>query len=76
MASPEDSRWRKDQDHDLLLNLDSKVNTLITIFEKNYQEKKERLDDHEQRIRFMEKSVWLGMGGLAILQVLIKVIWK
>jgi len=29
--------------------------------------------DHERRIRFIERSVWIGMGALALLQIILKV---
>lgn len=52
------------QDHDLLIRLDEKVGTLI--------EKVGTLtDDHEKRLRAIEKWVWKAIGALAISNILI-----
>ena len=35
-----------------------------------------RLEDHERRVRFLEKGLYLAFGGLVVIQVLIKLIFK
>lgn len=31
-----------------------------------------RIDNHEDRLRAIEKHVWMGIGALAVLQVILK----
>ena len=46
-------------DHDLLIRLDQKVDGLT--------EKVSKLtDDHERRIRFLERWVWIAMGAVTV----------
>jgi len=52
------------QDHDILIRLTEKVDNLI--------EKVNTLtDDHEKRIRSLEKYVWKALGALAIADAII-----
>ncbi|MGB9590403.1 MAG: hypothetical protein ACP5QG_08985 [candidate division WOR-3 bacterium] len=32
------------------------------------------LEDHEHRIRWLERSIWIALGALAILQIILKFI--
>ncbi len=49
------------QDHDLLIRMDEKLNLLVQSFNSH----KKETDD---RISFLEKIVWSGMGALAVMQ--------
>lgn len=51
-------------DHDLLIRLDEKVETLIKSVEI-------LTDDHETRIRSLEKYVWKAIGALAVIDMVI-----
>lgn len=33
-------------------------------------------DDHERRIRFLEKGLYIAIGGLALLQIILKIVFK
>jgi hypothetical protein len=50
------------QDHDLLIRLDQKVDGLI-------QQVSALTDDHEIRIRYLERYVWKVIGALAVIQI-------
>lgn len=52
------------QDHDLLIRLDQKVETLIKSVDV-------LTNDHEARLRSIEKYVWKALGGLTIIDVVI-----
>lgn len=59
-------------DHDLLLNIDSKINNFIEVY-KNYTETNGNIiDDHERRIRWIERTVIMGLGGLAMIEIFFK----
>ena len=65
-------RRSNDRDHDLLIEIKNQLGNLVkTTIEKNYEYEK-KYDDHEERIRFIEKSMWIGFGAIAILQVVLK----
>jgi hypothetical protein len=71
MHDPE-RRKNSEEDHDLLLNINSKQNNFVDIFETFIKDYKDGHKDHELRLRFLEHAIWLGMGGLAILQILLR----
>lgn len=60
-------------DHDLLIRMDENVRNLRTDFTLLNGDITKRLDDHEARIRRMEKYVWLAIGALTIVQILVAV---
>lgn len=33
-------------------------------------------DDHEKRIRFLERGLYAAIGGLALLQVFLKIVFR
>ena len=33
-------------------------------------------DDHEKRIRFLEKSIWIAIGVLIVADILLTTMWK
>lgn len=49
-----------------LTRIESKLNNGIT----------EKQSDHEKRIRYLERGLYLGLGGLLVIQVLINIIIK
>jgi hypothetical protein len=60
-------------DHDLLIRLDEKVSGLITEVKKLTEIQNKRLDDHETRIRRLEKWVWIAIGGLTVIQIVVEI---
>ena len=60
-------------------DLHNKLNNFIAIYDlKNDNRDKlsytneKQIEDHESRIRFLERLTWVGIGGLAVLQVILK----
>ena len=51
-------------DHDLLLRMDTKLNSLIDMNGKHYE-------DHEKRIRRMERWFFGALGAMGLAQILI-----
>ena len=49
-----------------LTSIETKIGNGITSTQK----------DHERRIRFLEKGFYIALGGLALLQIMIKVFIK
>lgn len=47
-------------DHDLLIEIKTDVKNFIKL-----------IDAHDKRIGFLEKTVWAGLGGLGLLQIII-----
>ena len=33
-------------------------------------------EDHESRIRFLEKGLWLAIGGFSLLEIILKLVIK
>lgn len=67
-----DRRKQNDKDHDLLLTINSKLNNFIDVFDGHAKFNQDVHDDHESRLRFLEKGYWVGIGALAILQIFLK----
>lgn len=61
-----------DNDHDLLINIHNKLNNLADLSDQNKEEYEFKHDDHEKRIRWIERMMLLGMGGLFMLQFFLK----
>ena len=67
-------------DHDLLIRLDSQ----LRMVREDLRSLTTRVDkaagyeitaDHERRLRILERYVWAAMGGLALLQIILKFGW-
>ena len=70
-------------DHDLLLNINSKLNNFVEIYDQNRSFLNKNHDDHEARIRNIENAfnewrgsikLWsfLGVVFISVLQVVLK----
>lgn len=59
-------------DHDLLIELKTQMITLRDDIKELKELLADKNDDHEKRIRFLERWVWTAMGGLIILQLSLK----
>ena len=55
-------------DHDLLIRMDENLRNLRADLSTHTGTTTKTLDDHEIRIRRMEKYVWLAIGALTLLQ--------
>lgn len=85
MSEFQEKTGQRQSDHDLLIRIDTKLEGLIKD-NKDYKcslEKVERekmdletatatFKDHENRMRKIEKSLYIATGGLVILQLFLK----
>ncbi len=69
-------RRQHSEDHDLLININNKLHNLVEIYSAHVKEDKEKLGDHEQRLRFLERSIFGWFGALAVLQLVLKFLIK
>lgn len=70
-----DRRGQSQIDHDLLVTLHEQVRALREVDVPSLKDGfKSTLDDHELRIRFMEKSIWFATGAAGILGSVISVL--
>lgn len=61
-------------DHDLLIRVDENLRNLRLDFQTLTGDTTKKIDDHESRIRFIEKYVWAVVGLLGAIQVVSVVI--
>lgn len=55
-------KFMETHDHDLLIRLDEKFDSMI--------EKVDKLtDDHEKRLRSIEKYIWKAIGAIAVVEI-------
>lgn len=74
--SGDERRKMPERDHDLLININNKIHNLVEIYTHHMDEDVKKFDDHEGRIRFLERGFFLGMGALGLLQVALKLFFK
>lgn len=81
-----------ESDHDLLLRIDTRLDELrhqVTTFNSESAKDRRHLwdmksdktetDDHEKRIRAAERMLYIGIGGLFMIQIILALIqffWK
>jgi hypothetical protein len=68
--NPDSSEFRDLRDtvirmHETLKHLTSRVDDIVL-------DLRVRIDNHEDRLRNLERNVWMGIGGLAVLQVVLR----
>ncbi len=63
---------KPDNDHDLLINIHNKLNNLVDYSEDYKEEVDIKHEDHEKRIRWLERMMLIGMGALFMLQFVLK----
>lgn len=63
-------------DHDLLVTLNTEMRLLRDDIREMKDGSKTTLQDHESRIRFMERYMWLAVGGLAVIEFFINYMAK
>ena len=61
-------------DHDLLIKISQNVENVLVNFESHVKQDAIDLKETKGRIGGLEKIVWMGMGGLAILTVILKLV--
>jgi hypothetical protein len=68
--NPDSSEFRDLRDtvirmHETLKHLTSRVDDIVL-------DLRVRIDNHEDRLRNLERNVWMGIGGLAVLQIVLR----
>jgi hypothetical protein len=68
--NPDSSEFRDLRDtvirmHETLKHLTSRVDDIVL-------DLRVRIDNHEDRLRTIEKNVWMGIGALAVLQIVLR----
>ena len=53
----------KQSDHDLLIRVDETVKSILIELKDMKLGTADRLHDHEDRIRFIERWMWVAVGG-------------
>jgi hypothetical protein len=51
--------------HETLKHLTSRVDDIVL-------DLRVRIDNHEDRLRNLERNIWMGIGGLAVLQIVLR----
>jgi hypothetical protein len=68
--NPDSSEFRDLRDtvirmHETLKHLTSRVDDIVL-------DLRVRIDNHEDRLRAVERNIWMGIGGLAVLQIVLR----
>ena len=61
---------RQNNDHDLLIRLDEKVDSLSKKLDDHFNNTETQVKDHESRIRFLERYAWGAIGILAFVELI------
>jgi len=69
-------RASRDTDHDLLIDINNKLHNMVDIYGRHVDDDVKIFDDHEDRIRFLERGFFIGMGALGLLQIALKFFFK
>ena len=72
----EDRRKNSERDYIMLCEMSNNMKNMVKAFDSHILDIKERLQDHENRVRYLERGFFLGMGALGLLQVGLKFFFK
>ncbi len=61
---------RDTNDHDLLVRLDEKVNSLTNKLDSHLDNNAALVEDHEKRLRFIERYVWGAIGIIGLVNLI------
>lgn len=61
---------RQNNDHDLLIRLDEKVDNLTGKLENHLDNNATLVEDHEKRLRFIERYVWGAIGIIGFIELI------
>lgn len=64
------------RDRDILIEMSSNLRNLVSVYEKHVSMDDTKHLDFELRIRSLERSKWLLVGAIAIVQIAIKYFFK
>lgn len=68
----EERRKNMDRDHDLLTTINANLSTHMKAVEQHLLDDKEAFKAIENRIGWLQKIVFVGIGGLAVLKFFIR----
>jgi len=72
-----DGRERRNgvgKDHDLLTRIDANLINFLIEFKSHVIDDNKNFEEHDKRIKSLEKVFWCGVGVVLVLQVLLKFI--
>jgi hypothetical protein len=58
---------RQNNDHDLIIRLDEKVDGLTKKLDDHLNNNAALVEDHEKRLRFIERYVWGAIGIIGLM---------
>jgi hypothetical protein len=61
---------RQNNDHDLLIRLDEKVDGLSKKLDDHFDNTEAQVQDHEKRLRFIERYVWGAVGIIGLVNLI------
>ena len=61
---------RQNNDHDLLIRLDEKVDNLTGKLDSHLDNNATLVEDHEKRLRFIERYVWGAIGIISLVNLI------
>ena len=66
------SKWSA-EDHDLLIEMKSEIGALRADVREMKDTSQFTIQDHETRLRFIERYMWLAIGALGLLEIIINI---
>ncbi len=60
-------------DHDLLIKINQNIENLLTNFQTHCISDMSTFKESKARISNLERIVWMGLGALAVLNILLKI---
>ena len=65
-----------ESDHDILITIRAQLTALTDIVRGNKEDTDTTSNDHETRIRRLERYLWLGLGGVSVISIAIHLLVK
>ena len=62
------------EDHDLLIKINQNIDNLLSNFNVHVAQDSIDLKETKGRLGGLEKIVWMGMGALAVLNIILKLV--
>lgn len=63
-------------DHDVLIRIEQCLQNFKKTFDDHSNQDNFRLGEHNLRIKSIEKAYWMGIGALAVFQLLVSILIK
>ena len=65
-------RRQNQSDHDILIRIDANLKTHLSKCDEKCRENEKHFDKHSKRIGTLEKAYWVGIGAIAVIQIILK----